>query len=202
MRSPLGKEQWTMNDKTPSEKEQPEDVLKNTPERPLECSECRRPIKVRYTEVIGNVCNELSMCSECPELEKRLQGTKGLAGMTHLEGTTGLACGNCGTTLEAIRIGTLVGCSSCYEVFDKILVDELHRAQSIPARIANGKRSQVLHIGRAPGESKEMTASLKLVALNEALNETLAREDYEQAALLRDQIKALTEKKAGEENVK
>jgi protein arginine kinase activator len=30
--------------------------------------------------------------------------------------------------------------------------------------------------------------------LNEALNETLKKEDYEQAAWLRDQIKAITEK--------
>lgn len=120
----------------------------------------------------------------------------------HAEGGTGLACGNCGTTLDAIRIGTLVGCGSCYEVFENVIIDELQKAHSIPGRLINGKRSQVLHIGRAPGENKEMTVSLKIVALNEALNEMLAKEDYEQAALLRDQIKALTEKKGGEDDGK
>jgi protein arginine kinase activator len=34
---------------------------------------------------------------------------------------------------------------------------------------------------------------MRLLALNEALNETIQREDYEQAALLRDQIKAITD---------
>jgi protein arginine kinase activator len=38
--------------------------------------------------------------------------------------------------------------------------------------------------------------SSRLLALNEALKETLSREDYEQAAWLRDQIKALTESEA------
>ncbi len=190
-----------MNENPQSEKQPSGDPLTNVPDRPLECSECRRPIKIRYTEVIGNQCNEVSMCADCPQLEKKLQGTRGKTGPILVEGTTGLACGNCGTTLEAIRIGTLVGCSTCYDVFDKIIVDELERAQSIPSRVLSSKRAQALHIGRAPGESKEMNVSVKLVALNEALNETLAREDYEQAALLRDQIKALTEKKE-EDNAK
>lgn len=185
-----------MTDKTPKEpaKEPPEDILKDMPERPLECSECRRQIRFRYTEVIGDACTSFSMCSECPELEKKLQGTKGPA-MPHSTEGTGLACGNCGTTMEAIRIGSLVGCSTCYDVFENVLIDEFQRAQSLPLRMANVKRTQVLHIGRPPGEHQEITPSLQLVALNEALNETLAKEDYEQAALLRDQIRALTEKK-------
>ena len=40
----------------------------------------------------------------------------------------------------------------------------------------------------------EISPTLRLIALNEALDETLIREDYEQAALLRDQIRALKEK--------
>jgi protein arginine kinase activator len=38
-----------------------------------------------------------------------------------------------------------------------------------------------------------------LTALNEALVETLSREDYEQAAYLRDEIKSLTEGSDDEE---
>lgn len=183
-----------MNDK-PSPQQPPEDILKNPPERPLECSECRRPIKVRYSEVVGENSAELSMCSECPELEKRLQGFRHLAASDMpQEGSTGLACGSCGTTLAAIRVGTLLGCSQCYEVFENIIVEELSAAESIPSKLAASKRSQLVHIGRIPGETSEMTPTLRLLALNEALNETLAREDYEQAALLRDQIREFTEK--------
>ena len=52
-----------------------------------------------------------------------------------------------------------------------------------------------LHIGRAPGEVVEINPTLRLIALNEALDETLIREEYEQAAVLRDQITAFKEKK-------
>ena len=177
----------------------PEDPSKTPPERPLECTECKRAIRVRYTEVIGDSCSSLSMCAECPQLEKHLQGTVSDTTTTSFEGSAGLACGNCGTTLEAIRVGALVGCSSCYEVFSSILIEELQNNQSLPNHLSTGKRSQMLHLGRSPGESKEMTVSVRLLALNEALNETLAKEDYEQAALLRDQIRALTDKKGSED---
>lgn len=164
------------------------------PDRPLECSECKKPIQVIYTEVIGDVMTHTSMCADCPELQRRLYGeTRIPLANGFVEGVAGLACGNCGTTLEAIHVGTPLGCSVCYEVFNDILYGELVAAEKVPSRIATAKKTLPLHIGRVPGQAPEMSASLRLLALNEALNETLKREDYEQAAWLRDQIKALTD---------
>lgn len=178
-------------EKYPEEK-YPEEKI---PPRPLECSECKKPIAVRYTEIVGDSIIRTSMCADCPELQRRLHGVPAhlTRGSGQLEGEAGLACGNCGTTLEALKVGTPLGCSVCYEVFDDILLGEMLAAQKIPPRISTTKKSIPIHIGRAPGESQEMNPSLRLLALNEALNETLKREDYEQAAWLRDQIKALTE---------
>jgi protein arginine kinase activator len=178
--------------------EPPEDDTsekETTPDRPLECGECKKPISVRYTEIVGDTITRTSMCADCPELYRRLHGIPlhlGIGG-TQEESTTGLACGNCGTTLESLRVGTPLGCSNCYEVFDDILLSEMLASGKIPHRISTTKKSIPIHIGRAPGEIQEMNPSLRLLALNEALNETLKREDYEQAAWLRDQIKALTE---------
>lgn len=177
-----------MTDK--SEEQPEEDKL---PERPLECSECKKPIAVCYTEIIGDSITRTSMCSDCPELHRRLYGAPVHHVGSAREETTGLACGNCGTTLESLRVGLPVGCSGCYDVFDSVLLSEMLAAEKIPPRLAAAKKSIPIHIGRAPGESQEMNPSLRLLALNEALNETLKREDYEQAAWLRDQIKALTE---------
>lgn len=178
--------------------EKPNDVPTEgkMPDRPLECTECKKPIAVWYTEVVGHTMTHTCMCSDCPVLERKLRGTP----HTELtpgekEGAASLACGNCGTTLEAIRVGTPLGCDLCYEVFDDVLIPEMLTAKKIPPRIANGKKSVPVHIGRAPGEIKEISPSLRLLALNEALSEMLKKEDYEQAAWLRDQIKALTEKK-------
>lgn len=168
-----------------------------TPDRPLECSECKKHVAVHYTEIIGNTVTRTCMCADCPELQRRLHGAYK---HTHGDGqeeeaTTGLACGNCGITLESLRVGIPLGCSVCYEVFDNILIEEMISSEKLPNRISIGKKTSPIHIGRAPGESQEMNSSLRILALNEALNETLKKEDYEQAALLRDQIKALTENK-------
>jgi protein arginine kinase activator len=176
-------------------RERPEEESEEKiPERPLECGECKKKVTVIYTEVVGDSIIRTAMCSDCPELQRRLHGTPPhlLIG-SQAEAEAGLACGNCGTTLEAVRVGTPLGCSDCYEVFDDILLGEMLSAGRIPARLATIKKSIPIHIGRAPGETQEMNPSLRLLALNEALNETLKREDYEQAAWLRDQIKALTE---------
>lgn len=176
--------------------ENPEDRMPEEdklPDRPLECSECKKNISVIYTEIVGNAITRTAMCADCPELQKRLRGAPVPHVGTSEEGVGGLACGNCGTTLESLRTGIPVGCSGCYEVFDDVLLAEMLSSQKLPPRITTTKKSIPIHIGRAPGAAQEMNPSLRLLALNEALNETLKREDYEQAAWLRDQIKALTE---------
>lgn len=165
-------------------------------ERPLECTECKKSIAVRYTEVIGKVITHTIMCADCPQLQMRLHGIP-TPKASDSGALAGLCCGNCGTTLDAVRMGNPLGCKVCYEVFEDVLLTELVSANKISARLASAKKSTPLHIGRSPGEAKEMSPSLRLLALNEALTETLQQEDYEQAAWLRDQIKELTERADG-----
>lgn len=177
--------------------QKPEDSDNNAekmPDRPLECSECKKPVTVHYTEIVGESMIQTCMCADCPELQKRLHGIpQWQSDSEGLEGAAGLACGNCGTSLDAVRMGNDLGCCDCYEVFGDVLIQELLSSKKVPSRIANNKKSTPIHIGRNPGESPEINISLRLLALNEALNETLKKEDYEQAAWLRDQIKALTD---------
>lgn len=165
-----------------------------TPERPLECGECKKTIAVRYTEIVGKSITTTIMCADCPQLERRLHGVKQAESLTGYMSETSLACGDCGTTLEAVRVGAALGCTHCYEVFGDILLSELQAADKLPPRLINARKNVQTHVGRSPGEIPEISPSSRLMVLNEALNETLKREDYEQAALLRDQIKALTEK--------
>lgn len=166
-----------------------------SPERPLECGDCKKPIAVRYTEIAKNIYTHTSMCSDCPELQRRLHGLSfGEQAIGSHPAKTGVACGNCGTTLQAVHVGAPLGCANCYEVFRDMMILELLHLGKISARTANVKKNAPLHIGRSPGETAKFSPSAQLIALNEALSETLKQEDYEQAALLRDQIKALTEK--------
>ncbi len=162
------------------------------PDRHLECGECKKPVAVIYTEIVGKTMYRIAMCSECPILRQKLYGSK-IAEPRGLQAQTlGLCCGVCNTTADEIKMGIPVGCSTCYEVFSDLISQELISQERLPAAI-KGKRPVPLHIGRIPGQAAEVNPALKLLTLHQALNETLAREDYEQAAWLRDQIKALTE---------
>lgn len=172
------------------------------PDRPLDCSECKKPITVCYIEVVGDKITRTVMCSDCPHLERRLYGGIRREAVGKAPTLTALACGNCGTSLDAIRTGHPLGCPECYEVFADVLIDELLKERRISRHLTSNKRTQPLHIGRTPGEVTEVSPILRLIALNEALDETLIREDYEQAALLRDQIQALKEKGENEERKK
>lgn len=182
-----------MLDKKPEKPYEPENYLPPA-DRPLECGECKKTITVHYTEIVGNAITHTIMCADCPELQRRLFGIASAEQVTSQTGIAGLGCGNCGTTLEEVKRGHRLGCSECYDVFGDLLLIEMQSAGKLPPKVlASLKKSHAIHLGRGPGESLAVSPSSRLLALNEALRETLNREDYEQAAWLRDQIKALTE---------
>lgn len=172
-------------------------------ERPVECSHCKKPIKVIFKEIVENSISCTEMCADCPIFQQKLHGQSltlpAREGLTETE--AGLCCGNCRTTLESIKMGNPLGCSECYAVFADVLISELSATNKIPARIKKDsltKKTQPLHIGKTPNKPLTIPASSRLTALNEALNEALKKENYEQAAWIRDQIKALTEKGAND----
>lgn len=162
-------------------------------DRPVECSQCKKSAKVIYKEIVGNTITETEMCHDCPVLLKKLQGTlpekqeegKELAG-------AGLYCGHCHTPLETIKMGNPIGCSQCYVVFADVLVQELLMENKLPKSMEAARRNQPLHIGKTLEDPVNIPpTSNRLTSLNEALNDALQKENYEEAAWLRDQIKEL-----------
>ncbi len=128
------------------------------------------------------------MCADCPLLARRLHGLKTTAPSSSTT-TKSLTCPTCHTLYEAVLTGAPLGCYNCYETFEGFISKDLR--SSLP----EGKTlaTDHYHIGRTPGQAITLNPSLRLLALNKALEETLAKEDYEQAAWLRDQIKTLSE---------
>lgn len=172
-------------------------------ERPVDCSHCKKPIKVIYKEIIENSITCTEMCADCPILQLKLHGQslepQKREGLTETE--AGVCCGNCRTTLESIKMGNPLGCSECYAVFADVLISELSAADKIPSRLKKdsaAKKTLPLHIGKTPNKPLVIPSSSRLTALNEALNEALKKENYEQAAWIRDQIKDLTSKGAND----
>ena len=161
-------------------------------ERSIECGECKRAVKVVYKEVVGQTISCTEMCEECPLLKSKLYGD--VSGAKNSDQT--LCCGVCGTSLESVKMGQPVGCAECYTVFADYIMRELIDASGIPLFLrkkAQAQKLQTVHIGRSPHQPSSPVLSTKLSSLNEALNEALKKENYEQAASIRDQIKALTD---------
>lgn len=164
-------------------------------ERPVECSHCKKPIKVVYKEIAHNSVICTQMCADCPVLQEKLHGI-GHPGKG-LEKETDLYCGSCHTSLETVKTGNFLGCSECYAVFGDILVGELIATDRIPLRLhktLKEKKNQPIHTGKTPELPVVIPESSRLASLSDALNEALKKENYEQAAWIRDQIKAMKEK--------
>jgi len=172
--------------------EQEEHLQEESLERPLECSECKKEISVRYTEIDKGRMNDTGMCQDCPVFQRKLHGHSSYPYVEEgSSGKTPLACGNCGTTLEQFRVGHPLGCSHCYEVFGEGVVFELRSLGKLPPNLTGDRPGKHLHRGRQPGEISSYSPSMQLIALHETLDEMLKKEDYEQAALIRDQIQEI-----------
>lgn len=167
-------------------------------DRPVECSHCKKKIKVVYKEIVGQSILRTEMCDDCPILEQKLHGhtyPKVNAEGSVEQGAV-LYCGNCRTSLDSVKMGNPLGCSECYSVFGDLLVTELIARDNLPLKLQktlSTKKKSPLHLGKTPTHPVTIHSSARLATLNSALGEALKRENYEQAAWIRDQINALKE---------
>lgn len=167
--------------------------MRRMADRPVECSQCKKAVKIIYKEIVGNTITVTEMCADCPILLQKLHGTSSEKQGANVE--AGLYCGHCHTALEAVKMGNPVGCMQCYGVFEDMLIQELIAENKLSKAMKSARRNQPLHIGKTPDKPVNIPESNRLTSLNEALNEALKKENYEEAAWLRDQIKELMNKK-------
>ncbi|MEA4862183.1 MAG: UvrB/UvrC motif-containing protein [Victivallaceae bacterium] len=106
---------------------------------------------------------------------------------------TMIKCPVCGWTSRELGTTGLLGCPSCYAVFEPVLepaISSMHRGGE-----HSGKRAV------KPEVSTEDEYRLQKAALRKELADCIKKEDYEQAAVLRDRLAALVPPfKSGNEN--
>ncbi len=91
-------------------------------------------------------------------------------------------CPVCGMTFHEFRQKGLLGCPNDYQEFEQHLAPLLERAHG----------GNAFHTGKVPpNASRDQQRQNRLLRLRGSLKEALAREDYEGAAKLRDEIKKL-----------
>jgi protein arginine kinase activator len=159
----------------------------------MQCQVCKKAqAKVHYTQIHENQVKKVDLCEACAK-EKGINDPAafaladlvlGLGAPQKLEESatavgTELVCRNCGFTQADFKKTGRLGCSECYLTF----------AEGLEA-LLKGMHKGVQHKGKVPPEiQKILDIDARLGRLDVELKAAVAREDFETAARLRDEIK-------------
>ena len=156
------------------------------------CEECGiREAQVTVTTVVNGEKNQLRLCRECVKKYQPGGDMSGLlaailSSMAKAHAANDKVCSHCGMSLAEFRKGGVLGCAGCYEDFREELKPVLTKIQG---------RSQ--HAGRRPRGSEAQEARLSRIRdLRAEMEKAVREERYEDAAVLRDRIRALRDEDA------
>jgi protein arginine kinase activator len=159
----------------------------------MQCCVCKeKPATVHLTQIVGDKVQKLDLCEDCAKAKGINDPTGfamadlmlGLGASQELDSsTTGveLKCPRCGFSQADFKKSGRLGCPECYQTFAEGLAGLLKTMHK-------GTR----HVGKAPEalrQTRDRTERLK--SLQKKLNRAIETEDFELAAQLRDQIKAM-----------
>ncbi|MBR2700060.1 MAG: UvrB/UvrC motif-containing protein [Clostridia bacterium] len=165
------------------------------------CEECGiRSANFHLVTIINGERVERNLCPSCmAKHQKQLPGIdfSNLAGILNsiLSGNKDeeeqakldaeyemCTCEQCGMTYAEFRKGGMLGCANCYQAFKTPLTALLQRVHG-----------NTQHAGRVPGGVHSGTSiRMNIDRLRQKLQQAVADEEYEQAAKLRDAIRALS----------
>ncbi len=162
------------------------------------CTKCgKKEASVYYKQIINGKVTEMNLCEDCAaELRKKTDAEfgsfwKGFGEMNLLAPFFGLrpssrlgsgrTCPVCGATYRDFAESGKAGCSKCYEVFSDELGDTIEGI--------HGKRE---HIGKIPKHlGSRISREKKIEKLKEKLSIAVGKQEFEEAAKLRDEIQSL-----------
>ena len=153
------------------------------------CEECgKNQAEVMMTTVINGESTSRHLCRECLKkyqsgnIQAVLAAVLSAMAAKHQNQTPEIVCPRCGETYaEFQKTGTL-GCAECYQAFRKELTPLVTRVQG---------RTQ--HAGRRPPVSEEEQArQTRMEELRALMEAAVAEENFEEAARLRDELRAMT----------
>jgi protein arginine kinase activator len=160
----------------------------------MQCQSCGlRPATVHVTRIVQGQVEQAHLCAQCAQesgeinilanpaalLQSLLANFAGQGQAFQTE--TEMRCPSCGFLFNDFRETGLLGCPSCYAHFRSELEPMLRRLHGTTE-----------HRGKLPhrrGGAFERDRHLQ--AMRRELQQAVGREEYEQAARLRDEIKQL-----------
>lgn len=157
------------------------------------CQFCKvKEATVHVTEIADNKVKKVDACAACAK-EKNYNDPTAFALADHLlglgasqkmeeaaEAVGTLSCDQCGYTQADFKKSGRLGCARCYEVFSDGL-DSVLKTMHKDTR----------HRGKVPASIQKVLSTSQLMQrLARELQEAIGREDFENAARIRDEIKA------------
>ena len=163
------------------------------------CCICKqKEAKVHLTQIVGDKMQKVDLCEECAKhkgvndpagfsLADLLLGLGAAQEMEQSTGGVEVKCPHCGFTQADFKKAGRLGCSHCYLTFSEGL-------EGLLKSMHKGTK----HVGKVPQayqQSRDLAEKLK--ALQKKLDKAVAEENFEQAAVMRDEIKTTREKLSG-----
>ena len=168
------------------------------------CDECKkRPATVHITKIINNQRTEYNLCAQCaaakgemvlafePQLSVHdiLKGMLSYHPAADAETQPNPVCPACGMSFREFTHSGKIGCSACYQAFGGLLEPVLRRVQG-----------GFVHAGKVPRRiGGKLHMQRRLTDLKKQLETLVCREEYEQAAKVRDAIRQLERQPGGPE---
>lgn len=174
------------------------------------CDNCKtREAKIYYTEIIDGCKKEQHLCEECakkfttfqmeaPVLSKQFTlGTLLSSLLSAYEDTKEekeeekiLTCSHCGMTYQEFLQQGMFGCPQCYESFKEPLgacIKNIQGASRHTGKVPKGFQTATEQIIHSMSEIDRLTIRLQ---------QAIEKEEFEEAAKLRDTIRELKDKEA------
>ncbi len=155
------------------------------------CEKCKKnSATIYYQQIINGEKKEYHLCDECAvkmksgvSFDTMFKGI--LDSFINMENTPytkhGYLCPTCKMSFDEFKKSGKVGCEDCYTAFKNNLVPVLKNIQG-----------SVYHSGKIPKKAgAELYVKREIENLKSELKRAVEKEEYEQAAKLRDKIKSL-----------
>ncbi|MEA3431789.1 MAG: UvrB/UvrC motif-containing protein [candidate division WOR-3 bacterium] len=148
------------------------------------CDICHiKEATLHYTVVMGDTSTTMYICEDCAK-NKGLLPASGLPISRLLlnDANMDLVCNRCGLTFKEFAKTLKFGCSGCYDVFGKDIKSFLEKLQGSP--VHKGKSLEKVNI-------ETLEKRKKIIELKKALKKAIAKEAYETASKIRDELAKL-----------
>ncbi|MDD3765819.1 MAG: UvrB/UvrC motif-containing protein [Eubacteriales bacterium] len=157
------------------------------------CQNCnKKTASVHFVKVINDVKTEMHLCDTCAAANQEVSSVDNFditvsdiinsffTQMPSVAMPSMLTCHACGLSFDNFSKTGKLGCSICYDDFGDKIQSTLNRIHG-----------SVKHMGKIPKRSG--SAAHQIAKLQKQLEDAIAQENYEQAAVLRDEIRKLEE---------